>query len=285
MSPGHSNPLIRISTIVIMKAAVYSRYGPPDVVQIRDVGKPVPGDNEVLVRICATTVCAADWRLRKADPFLVRFLNGVWKPTKFKILGMELAGNVESVGHSVTRFRVGDQVFGSTGFRFGAHAEYVCLPEDGALTIKPINMALEEAAAMLFGGVSALHFLRKANIQPGQRVLIYGASGSVGTFAIQLAKNFGAQVTGVCSTTNLDMVKSLGADAVIDYTREDFSAAGPVYDVVVDTIGSSGFSRSLRSLKRGGVYVRIGGSGATAGDYRSNARTDACVSYGRRKGH
>jgi NADPH:quinone reductase-like Zn-dependent oxidoreductase len=244
-----------------MKAAVYSRYGPPDVVQIKDVEKPVSKDNEVLVRIYATTVCAADWRLRKADPFLIRFIIGLWRPKKVNILGMEFAGKVESVGKAVTRFREGDQVFGGTGFKLGAHAEYVCVPEDGTLATKPVNMTLEEAAAVLFGGNSALHFLRKAKIHAGQKVLIYGASGSVGTFAVQLAKHFGAHVTGVCSTANRDLVKSLGADEVVDYTREDFSRAGRVYDIVFDTVGKSGFSRSLKSLKRGGFYVRVGGSG------------------------
>jgi len=239
-----------------MRAAVYRRYGPPNVVQIEDVEKPVPKDNEVLVRIHATTVCAADWRLRKADPFLIRFMNGLWRPTKIHILGMEFAGRVESVGKAVTRFTEGDEVFGSTR---GTHAQYTCLPEDGALAIKPVNMTLEEAAAVLFGGVSALHFLRRAKIQAGQKVLIYGASGSVGVFAVQLAKHFGARVTGVCSTANLELVKSLGADEVVDYTREDFSRAGRVYDIVFDTVGKSGFSRSLRSLKRGGVYVREAG--------------------------
>lgn len=244
-----------------MRAAVYTRYGPPDVVEIKDVDKPLPKDNEVLVRIHATTVSAADWRMRTADPFLVRFMNGLWSPKKIRILGMEFAGKVESVGKAVTRLREGDHVFGSTGFKFGTHAEYACLPEDALLATKPVNMTFEEAAAVFFGGISALHFLRKAKIQAGQKVLIYGASGSVGVFAVQLAKHFGAHVTGVCSSTNLDLVKSLGADEVVDYTREDFSRAGRVYDVVFDTVGKSGFSRSLKALRRGGYYVRVGGSG------------------------
>ena len=246
-----------------MKAAVYSRYGPPDVVQVRDVARPAPKDNEVLLRVHATTVSAADWRLRKADPFLVRVMNGLWRPTKVNILGMEFAGTIESMGKAVTRFAVGDQVFGSNGFKFGGHAEYVCAPEDG-LAIKPVNMTLEEAAAVMFGGISALYFLREAKIQAGQNVLIYGASGSVGVFAVQLAKHFGARVTGVCSTANLDLVKSLGADEVVDYTKEDFSMAGRVYDIVFDTVGKSGFSRSLKALKRGGFYVRVGASGGMA---------------------
>jgi NADPH:quinone reductase-like Zn-dependent oxidoreductase len=200
--------------------------------------------------------------MRKADPYLIAiFMNGPWRPKKTNILGIEFAGTVESVGKAVTRFAEGDQVFGSTGFKFGAHAEYVRVPEDGTLATKPVNMTLEEAAAVSFGGLSALHFLRRAEVRAGQNVLVYGASGSVGVFAVQLAKHFGTHVTGVCSTANLDLVKSLGADEVVDYTREDFSTAGRVYDVVLDTVGKSGWSRSLKALKRGGVYVRIGGSG------------------------
>ncbi len=252
--------VIRVSR-PLMKAAVYDRYGPPDVLRIEDVEKPVPRDNEVLVRIRATTVCAADWRMRKADPFLVRFMIGLWQPKKLHILGMEFAGEVESAGKAANRFAKNDRVFGSTGFKFGTHAEYVSVPEDGTLAIMPVNMIFEEAAAVLFGGTSALYFLRRANIQAGQRVLIYGASGSVGIFAVQLAKYFDAHVTGVCSTANVELVKSLGADAVVDYTKEDFSTAGRIYDVVFDTVGKSGFSRSLRALKRGGFYVRVGGSG------------------------
>ena len=243
-----------------MKAAVYRKYGPPEVVQIEDVAKPVPKDDEVLVRVRATTVCAADWRLRSANPFFIRFFMGLTRP-RVRVLGMEFAGTVESAGKDVTRFREGDQVFGGTGFKLGAHAACVCLPENGALAIKPTNMTFEEAAAVPFGGFSALTFLRKAKIQAGQNVLVYGASGSVGVFTVQLAKHFGARVTAVCSTANLEMVKSLGADAVVDYTKEDFSRAGRVYDIVFDTVGYSGFSRSLRSLKRGGCYAQIGYSG------------------------
>jgi NADPH:quinone reductase-like Zn-dependent oxidoreductase len=203
-----------------VKAAVYTRYGAPDVLEIKDVDKPVPADDDVLVRVHATTVCAADWRMRKADPFFIRFMNGLWAPKKIH-LGIEFAGTVESVGMAVTRFRQGDEVFGATGFKFGAHAEYVCVTADGAIDTKPVNMTLEEAAAVLFGAVSALHFLRTAGIRAGQKVLVYGASGSVGVFAVQLAKHFGAHVTGVCSTANVELVRSLGADEVVDYTKDD----------------------------------------------------------------
>lgn len=245
-----------------MRAAVYTKYGSPDVLQIKEIQKPVPKDNELLIRIQATTVCAADWRFRKADPFvIVRLMNGVLRPKKINILGMEFAGTVEAVGKNVTRFREGDQVFGSTGMKLGAYAEYICLPESATLATKPVNMTTEEAAAVLFGGISALDFLRRAHVGPGQKVLIYGASGSVGVFAVQLAKHFGAQVTAVCSTANLKLVKSLGADTVVDYTKEDFSRAGRIYDIVLDTVGKSGVSRTLKSLKRGGYYARVGGSG------------------------
>jgi NADPH:quinone reductase-like Zn-dependent oxidoreductase len=238
-----------------MKAAVFTRYGPPDVLQIKDVPKPVPKDNELLVRIHATTVCAGDVRLRKADPFFLRCLSGLLRPTKINIPGMEFAGTIESVGRSVTRFAVGDKVFGSRGLKFGCYAEYACVAEGRAAAKMPSNATYDEFAAVLFGGVSALFYLRQCNIRPGQNVLIYGASGSVGTFAVQLAKHFGARVTGVCSSANLELVKSLGADDVVDYTKEDFSRAGRVYDIVFDTVGKSGFWRSMKSLQRGGSYA------------------------------
>src|SRR5579864_316343 len=247
-----------------MRAAVCNRTGPPEVVQIQDVDKPVPADNEVLVRVHAATICAADYRVR-GMPFVVGLALGV---RKGKILGMELSGTVESAGRAVTRFRAGDQVFGGTGFKLGTHAEYACALES-RLEPKPVNMTLEEAAAVMFGGLTSLCFLKQANIQAGQNVLVYGASGSVGVFAVQLAKHFGARVTGVCSTANLKMVKSLGADEVVDYTKEDFSQAGRVYDAIIDTVGKAGFSRSLKALKRGGPYVRIAPSGglwSIAGD-------------------
>ena len=242
-----------------MKAAVVDRYGPPEVVHVADVATPVPRDREVLVRIRATTICAADWRVRKADPFVVRFFNGLWKPRR-QILGAEFSGTIEAVGPHVTRFQPGDDVFGNAGLGFGAHAEYICLREDAALEPKPRNMTYEEAAAVTFGAVSAWSFLRRAKVRAGQRVLVYGASGSVGVFAVQLAKHLGARVTAVCSTANVAMVKSLGADAVIDYTREDFSTAGRIYDVIFDTVGKAGVARSRKSIVHGGVYVLIGGS-------------------------
>jgi NADPH:quinone reductase-like Zn-dependent oxidoreductase len=244
----------------MMKAAVYRR----GVVQIEDVEKPIPKDDEVLVRVHATTICAADYRLA-GFPFVLGWVIGL---RNGKILGMELAGTVESVGPRVTRFRPGDQVFGGTGFKLGAHAGYACVSER-TLESKPANMALEESAAVPFGGLTALCFLRMAKIQSGQNVLVYGASGSVGVFAVQLAKHFGARVTGVCSTANLDLVKSLGADHVIDYTKEDFSKSGRVYDMVVETVGKAGYSRCLKSLKRGGQLVLItmsSGLGSILGD-------------------
>lgn len=241
-----------------MKAAVYRQYGPPEVVRIEEVEKPQPTDDEILVRIHATTICAPDWRFRKPEPFFIRAMSGLSRPTKAKILGMEFAGVVETAGRTATRFRPGDAVFGSMGMTFGAHAEYACLVPDKRVEAKPVNMTFEEAAPISFGGISALYFLRRANIKPGQNVLIYGASGSVGTAAVQLAKHFGARVTAVCSAANHEMARSIGADAVVDYTKQDFSKAGRIYDVIFDAVGECDFAQALRALKRGGVLASCG---------------------------
>ncbi len=239
-----------------MKAIIYTKYGPPNVLHLEEVEKPIPKDNEVLIKIHATTVTSGDVRLRKPDPFLTRFFFGLFKP-KTSILGVDLAGVVESIGKEVKLFNVGDKVFGSTfDFGLGAYAEYKCMPEDSVLTTMPSNSSYEEAAALYFGAHTALHFLRKANIQKGHKVLIYGASGALGTNAVQIAKYFGAEVTGICSTRNLDMVMGLGANEVIDYTKEDFTQNGVKYDIIFDTVGKSPFTECIRSLSTNGRYVR-----------------------------
>jgi NADPH:quinone reductase-like Zn-dependent oxidoreductase len=235
-----------------MRAVVHDRYGPPNVLRLEEVERPEPKEDEVLVKIHATTVNRTDCGLRSAELFITRYFTGLVRP-KRKILGMELAGEVEAVGAAVSKFEVGDEVFGVKGF--GAHAEYVCIRESAALAHKPTGMTFEEAAAVCDGACIALAALRKADLRKGRSILIYGASGSIGTAAVQLAKSFGAHVTAVCNTRASELVRSLGPDEVIDYTKEDFTRNGETYDVVFDAVGKHSFRRCRRSLKPGGIYI------------------------------
>lgn len=253
-----------------MKAVVYKNYGPPEVLQLGEVPTPVPKRGEILVKVHATTVHVGDVRMRKPDPFLARLVNGLLKPKKIPILGLELAGVVEEVGDMVENFKAGDEVFAFAGFRFGAYAEYKCLPEDGSsrdglVALKPTNLTFEEAATLPGAGITALSVLRKADIQPGQQVLIYGASGSVGSMAVQLAKSYGAEVTGVCSTSSLDLVQSLGADHVIDYTGVDVTEMPARYDVVFDAVNKLSASAGKKLLKEGGRYLNVEKDSGSAG--------------------
>ncbi|TLD72545.1 NAD(P)-dependent alcohol dehydrogenase [Phragmitibacter flavus] len=244
-----------------MKAVIYEKYGPPEVLQLKEVEKPSPKNHEVLIKIHATTVTSGDWRVRSLNVpagfgLLTRLVFGIWTPRQ-SILGSELAGVVESVGKDVTKFKVGDPVFAFSDVSMGCHAEYQCLPQDGAVVVKPPNLSYDEAAALSFGGTTALDFLRRGKLQSGGKLLINGASGGVGTAAVQLAKHFGADVTGVCSTANMDLVRTLGASHVIDYTQEDFTQNGESYDVIMDTVGTAPFSRSKGSLKEGGRLLLV----------------------------
>jgi len=234
-----------------MRAVVHDRYGPPDVLRLADVAQPVPQEAEVLVRIHATTVNRSDCGWRSAKPFMTRFFTGLRRP-KRKILGMELAGEVEAVGAAVTEFKVGDRVF---GVRWGTHAEFIAVQESSAVTHMPTGMSFEEAAAVCDGACIALSCLRNAGLQKGRSILVYGASGSVGTAGVQMAKHFGADVTAVCNTKNVELVRSLGADEVVDYEQEDFTKNGKTYDIIFDAVGKHSFRRCRRSLKRGGTFI------------------------------
>jgi NADPH:quinone reductase-like Zn-dependent oxidoreductase len=248
-----------------MRAVVYDRYGPPDVLRLEEVGRPVPKEDEVLVKVHATTVNRLDVHTREANrrsglgvSLLSRLVSGLRRPRQ-RILGSEFAGEVEAVGAAVSEFAVGDQVFGNTGLGFGAHAEFMCMRETARIAHKPDGMSFEEAAAVCDGALNALMCLRGADLRKDQKILIYGASGSIGTAGVQLARYFGADVTAVCSTKNVELVRSLGADRVIDYTKEDFTQNGETYDVIFDAVGKHSFRRCRGSLKRGGSYLPTDG--------------------------
>ncbi len=241
-----------------MRAVIYERYGPPEVLQLKDIPRPVPGDNQILAKIHSTTVTAGDWRMRKADPFYIRIVSGFFRPKNPKILGFELAGIVEEVGKEVKSFKRGDEVFAACGFKFGAYAEYKCLADNDSIVLKPKNMSFDEAATVPIGGITALRFLRQTGIKNGENMLIYGASGSVGTYAIQLAKHFGATVTAVCSTSNKELVKSLGANNVIDYTKEDFTKTEDRFDLIFDAVGKTSKNKCKHLLKPGGRFITVG---------------------------
>ncbi|MDN3449445.1 NAD(P)-dependent alcohol dehydrogenase [Planococcus sp. APC 3906] len=238
-----------------MKASVHKTYGPPEVMELREVEKPIPKDDEVLIKVHATTATSGDCKVRRADPFVVRFFWGLKTP-RVGILGSELSGEVAATGKDISLFEKGDLVFAGTGTSLGANAEFIRLKEGGAIALKPVNMTFEEAASVPFGATTSLFFLRdKGHIREGQTVLINGASGAVGTYAVQLAKYFGAEVTAVCSTKNIELVKSLGADQAIDYTKEDFTKNGKSYDLILDTVGNKSFSSCKSSLKEKGIYL------------------------------
>jgi len=236
-----------------MLASVYTQYGPPEVLQLKDVPKPIPKNNEVLVKIHATTVNRTDTGFRVAEYFAVRIVGGLFKPKK-TILGSEFAGRVESIGKDVTLFKPGDPVFGLSAYVFGTHAEYVCVPENKSIAIKPTNMSFEEAAAVSDGLILGINYIRKIDFKNKPKILINGASGSIGSACVQLAHHYGAEITAVCNTKNLSLVKSLGADEVIDYTQQDFTNIGKLYDVVLDAVGKSTFFKCKKILKPGGVY-------------------------------
>lgn len=242
-----------------MKAVIYEKYGPADVLKMQEVEKPVPQNDEVLIQIYATSVTAGDWRLRKADPFLARIFNGLFRPKRVKILGFELAGVIAEVGKDVQSFKIGDPVFAFCGFKFGGYAEYGCLKEKDVIALKPENMSFEEAATFPLGALTAHSFLRKGGIQEGQKVLIYGASGSVGTFAVQLARHFGAEVTGVCSTQNIELVQSLGANDVLDYTKDNITLPHQGFDLIFDAVGKMPRSSVKLGLKPKGKFVSVTG--------------------------